>query len=144
MCNLAARDDAAAGRWDEAMVKFQRYFALSGAFDEVARFLIGQANRADLAVQLAKGNIDRLTMLVDLGPIGPAFESTAAAAKTERFHLLESECQSENPPVNYLQLLAEEATQRQDYQTAADCYRKALGRRLWKCGNSFGVGPFIH
>lgn len=123
---LAGRQDARLGRVDAAIPKLRRYLDLAGRFDAVARLLCFEIHRPDLALLLAQGDCDRLTSLCDVIAGDPTLAPTRQAAKKARFALLRAMCDGDNPPPRSLQMLGEEAMERGDYQTAVDCYRKAL------------------
>jgi len=123
-CLVAGSLDAEAGRLEQAFAKLQRAVRLDpGCYSEVARLLIDDLQRPDLALEIA-GEHPSLA-----GQLAHMLEDDTEFAKEvdgKLLDLLEQKCREDDASAYWHAMLAEVQRRRANPKTAIACYRKAL------------------
>lgn len=134
VCLLAGGLDVEAGRVEQAFVKLRRAVRLDeSCFAEVARLLVDDLERPDLALEIAGESPDlagQLALMLD--------DATGFGQEVDQrlLELLELKCREETSPAYWHAMLASLSRRQGNLERAIACYRAALiknyGHVYWR------------
>jgi uncharacterized membrane protein len=135
-CYIAGSLDAFRGRWDASREKLARALVLGQPLDDVLDVYLVQSDRADLALEMARGRgADGLGRLVERLKQSAAHADVAATARAEAVALMKQQAEDEGAPPWVLASAAQMMAEENDLTAAANYYRRALafdyGRASW-------------
>lgn len=136
-CLVAGMLEAEEQNVDLALSHLQRAVQLdTQMFDEVALILIDQLNRPDMAIQLARDDVNKLSRLAAILERSEGQSEFANQARQQAMELLERRCQTPDAPAYALAQLAWFYQSQGRDDDAIECYRRALklnyGQTDWR------------
>jgi tetratricopeptide (TPR) repeat protein len=121
--------EAIEGQYNKSYYYFERSLKLDKRnFQDVAEVYIYRVNRPDLALDLARGDLQRLLLISQMFQMNPDLKELAEEAKQLALTKLESESKKSNASAQTLITLASFYNNKKQYKAAVDCYRKALAK----------------
>jgi tetratricopeptide (TPR) repeat protein len=126
-CYTAGLLDVLEGQIDASFEKFSRALELDGSLiKDIVDVYVRQVNRPDLAVAIAGDNIGRLSQVANVLSETAGQEDLAVKARSEATKLLKAKCEQPDAPAWVLASMANVCRQENDYNDAADYYKRAL------------------
>ena len=136
-CFVAGLLDVMQEEYEVSIEKFERAVELDGSmFEDVVDVYINQANRPDLAVQIAGDNIGWLSRVATILSEMTGHEELAAQARRDVIVLLTEKCRQDDVSASALASLAHVYLREEDYPAAVEYFRSALvmeyGQTSWR------------
>ena len=129
ICLVAGLTDIACGRPQEALARLRKAVQLDDhLYPEVAKTCVHDLQSPDAAMDLAEGQIHRLTQLADILADLDAEEEHVRATEDQIAGLLESQCRDPEASASCFASLGRLYEKRQDMASAVRCLREALVR----------------
>ncbi|HUT58563.1 MAG TPA: O-antigen ligase family protein [Phycisphaerae bacterium] len=134
-CFAAGLLDAHEGKMSDSLVRLRRAVALDGKLlDKAARVYVGQVNRAELAVDLAGEDYDRLMRVAAILREDGRHDGLAAEARARALDALRVRCTRADAPARDLANLASLCVDDGRYAEAVAHYRRALAKDCSQVG----------
>ena len=133
-CYVAGLLDAREGRVEDSLPKFRRSLKLRGRFFRDIANVYVQANRPDLAVEIARDSAGQLLYVANILQKMDGSRPLAAQAKAEALAMLQQQCQQPDVSAGMLASLANVLHQEKDYGSAIEYYKRALALEYGQVG----------
>jgi len=128
-CLAAGLLDGDQGRLAQSLDKLKRAMSLDeGLFEKIVDFYVHRIGRADLAVEIAAGDVGRLLNVASVIEAGGSDEAIAAGARAQAIALLQQRCRQPDAKPTELAHLAKICLRRGQYPEAVGYFRRALAK----------------
>jgi tetratricopeptide (TPR) repeat protein len=113
----------------DSFVKFKKSMQLGGTFfNEIVAIYIEQAQRPDLAIEIAVDNANRLNYVANILSQNGNFAAEAETARAKMVELIEQKAAKNTADVDELYLLGDYYQKNNNFAKAAECFNSILSQ----------------